>query len=190
MDLDILNECFLWNIFRQKNNVKASHPAPLILCAAAGASRRASAHRVVRGTHPSPTSHPPRLRTIPTACCAVASLPHPPPSLPDVRRDLGGSALADARAVWAAASTARRPCPASPTPRRSAPLRWCHRSESSGGNARRQAHAVQREETLQQAVLARMGGDRAGVDSVVHDDADGFSSPPSSAPLPLRQNQA
>ncbi|XP_044414742.1 uncharacterized protein [Triticum aestivum] len=170
-----------------------SHPAPLIPCAAAGASRRASAHRVVQGTHPS--THPPpppRLRTIPTAGCAVASLPHPPPSLPAVWHysgEIWGAALSRTRAQ----SGRRHPprgAPARRPPPRAAPLRRCHRSESSGGNARRQAHDVQHEETLQQAMLAQMGRDRAGVDSVVHDDADGFSSPPSSAPLPLRQNQA
>lgn len=41
------------------------------------------------------------------------------------------------------------------------------------------------QETLPQTMFAGMGGDRPGVDRVVHHDADDFSSPPSSAPLPL-----
>ncbi|KAI4999907.1 hypothetical protein ZWY2020_004496 [Hordeum vulgare] len=35
--------------------------------------------------------------------------------------------------------------------------------------------------TLSQGVFAQMGGDRPGVDPVLHHDADNFSSPPSSS---------
>uniref|UniRef100_A0A8R7TQD7 Uncharacterized protein n=1 Tax=Triticum urartu TaxID=4572 RepID=A0A8R7TQD7_TRIUA len=135
---------------------------------------------------PGPTSHAPASEPFLRPGCALASIPHPLPSLPGVRRDPPGRALADARAVWAAASTAQRPLPRVPLPppHGDTPVGiFCWQRPATG--ARRAARG-----DPEQAVLAQMGGVRAGVDSVVHHDVDGFSSPPSSAPLPVHQDEA
>ena len=107
-----------------------------------GASARGA---TVRGEEPipGPTSHPPASEPFLRPGCALASIPHPLPSLPGVRRDPPGRALADARAVWAAASTAQRPLPrhagrnlllATPGDRRApcSPRRPCNKPCSPG----------------------------------------------------------
>ncbi|XBJ09439.1 hypothetical protein VPH35_014521 [Triticum aestivum] len=131
-----------------------------------------------RGTNPWPNLPSPRLRTILTAWLRPREHPTPTPITPWCpARSAGQGSRGRARRLGGGIHRAAPPAPT-------------RRSESSAGNARRPARAVQPEETLQQAVLARMGGVRAGVDSVVHHDVDGFSSPPSSAPLPVHQDEA